>query len=63
MVHVEFVDLSEFGIRFPNDRVRMVLAQPHLPREDFTTDEPFRFPSGSGTTAREHSPTDAHSGD
>lgn len=43
MIHVEFADLSGFGIRFPNDRVRMVLAQPHLPRKDFTTDEPFRF--------------------
>ena len=43
MVHVEFVDLSERGIRFPHDRVGMVVAQPYLPRDSFTGEEPYQF--------------------
>ena len=43
MVHVEFVNLSERGIKFPHDRVRMVVAQPYLPRDSFTEEEPYQF--------------------
>ncbi len=43
MVHVEFVNLSERGIRFPHDRVGMVVAQPYLPRASFTEEEPYQF--------------------
>ena len=43
MVHVEFVELSERGIRFPHDRVGMVVAQPYLPRDSFTREEPYQF--------------------
>ena len=43
MVHVDFVNLSDRGIRFPNERVRMVVAQPYLPRDWFTSDEPYQF--------------------
>ena len=43
MVHVQMIDLSPLGIELPNDRVRMVLAQPYLPREYFTADEPYQF--------------------
>ena len=43
MVKVEFVDVSKRGIQFPNDRVRMVVAQPHIPRGSLTEHEPFQF--------------------
>ena len=43
MVHVEFVNLSERGIRFPHERVGMVVTQPHLPRDSFTEEEPYQF--------------------
>ena len=41
MVEVQFVDLSAYGIRPPEDRVRMVIAQPHLPKAAFTRSEPL----------------------
>ena len=43
MVHVEFVNLSERDIRFPHERVGMVVAQPYLPRDSFTNEEPYQF--------------------
>ena len=43
MVHVEFVNLSERSIRFPHERVGMVVAQPYLPRDSFTREEPYQF--------------------
>ena len=43
MVHVEFVNVSDRGIRFPNERVRMVVAQPYLPLDSFTKNEPFQL--------------------
>ena len=47
MVHVEFVNLSERDIKFPRDRVRMVVAQPYLPRDSFTEEEPYQFVQGA----------------
>ena len=43
MVHVDLVNLSERGIEFPHDRVGMVVAQPYLPRDSFTREEPYQF--------------------
>ena len=43
MVHVEFVNLSDRGIRFPHERVGMVVAQPYLPDDSFTREEPYQF--------------------
>ena len=43
MVHVEFVNLSERGIRFPHESVGMVVAQPHVPHDSFTGEEPYQF--------------------
>ena len=43
MVHVDLVNLSERGIRFPHERVGMVVAQPYLPCDSFTGEEPYQF--------------------
>ena len=43
MVHVEVVNLSTRGIRFPHARVGMVVAQPYLPRDSFTGEEPYQY--------------------
>ena len=41
MVEVRFVDVSSLGVRPPADRVRMVIAQPYLPKSAFTRKEPY----------------------
>ena len=43
MVNVEFVNLSDRGIKFPHDCVGMVVAQPYLPSDSFTGEEPYQF--------------------
>lgn len=43
LIHVETVDLATQGIRFPSDRVGMVIAQPHLPIEAFSAAEPYQL--------------------
>ena len=42
MIEIKFVDLSERGVSLPTKDVRMVLAQPYLPDEVFTSSEPYR---------------------
>lgn len=49
MVNVRFVDLSAYGIRLPEDRVRMVIAQPHLPETAFTPSEPYSLTGHANT--------------
>ena len=43
MIRIETVDLRQRQIRFPNNRVGMVLAQPYLPNTYLTGTEPYRF--------------------
>ena len=43
MIRIETVDLGQRRIRFPNNRVGMVLAQPYLPNTHLTGTEPYRF--------------------
>ena len=43
MVNIEFVNLSDRGIKFPHDHVGMVVAQPYLPSDSFTGEEPYQF--------------------
>ena len=43
MIRIETVDLKQRKIRFPNNRVGMVLAQPYLPNTYLTGTEPYRF--------------------
>ena len=43
MIRIETVDLRQRRIRFPNNRVGMVLAQPYLPNTHLTGTEPYRF--------------------
>ena len=43
MIRIATVDLRHRKIRFPNNRVGMVLAQPYLPNTYFTGTEPYRF--------------------
>lgn len=49
MVEVSFVDLSEWGIQPERDRVRMVIAQPHVPIDAFTHSEPYRLVGAAKT--------------
>jgi hypothetical protein len=42
MVHVETVDLSTRGVALPNDRVGMVIAQPHVPNASLSLEEPYQ---------------------
>jgi hypothetical protein len=42
MIHVETVDLSARHLRLPNDRVGMVIAQPHLPDTSLSPREPYQ---------------------
>ena len=43
MIEVRFVDLSKLGVSPPTEAVRMVLAQPYLPKDAFTPNEPYRL--------------------
>ena len=43
MIRIDTVDLRQRKIRFPNNRVGMVLAQPYLPSTYLTGTEPYRF--------------------
>ena len=43
MINIEFVDLTNGECTFPNQRLGMVLAQPHLPKESLTEQEPFQL--------------------
>ena len=43
MISIATVDLRQRQIRFPNNRVGMVLAQPYLPNTYFAGTEPYRF--------------------
>jgi hypothetical protein len=43
MVHVETVDLSTRGVALPNDRVGMVIAQPHVPNAALSPEEPYQY--------------------
>ena len=43
MIQVKFVDLSTCGFSPPSERVRMVLAQPYLPTEGFSSSEPYKL--------------------
>lgn len=43
MINIDFVDLTKNAFTFPSSRVGMVMAQPHLPRESLTAEEPFQL--------------------
>ena len=42
MVQINVVDLSEFGVRLPADKVTMAIAQPFLGEDMLTSQEPYR---------------------
>ena len=41
MIHVETVDLAAWNVKLPISRIGVVIAQPHIPRESLTANEPF----------------------
>ncbi|HSS21194.1 MAG TPA: hypothetical protein VLL54_14060 [Pyrinomonadaceae bacterium] len=43
MVYVETVDLSSRGVALPNDRVGMVIAQPHVSDAALSPQEPYHY--------------------
>ena len=42
MVQIKVVDLSEFGVQLPADKVSIAIAQPFLGEEVLTSQEPYR---------------------
>ena len=47
MVQISVVDLSEFGVQLPEDKVRMTIAQPYLGEGVLTSEEPYRVATES----------------